>query len=160
VSFRRWWVVAFLAGLAAGLLWWGVTDTATWSVTKDGPVMTDDNVRRQFGVIVNFVFIGAGVSLLLGFAVAFFSDVHWPAVPLVALMAGQASVLAWGVGRVLGPDVPKRLGPVGSRGHAALTVDSPAPFFAWAVFAVAGLLLGMWLFRHESQESEALADHH
>jgi hypothetical protein len=150
VSFRRWWVVAFFVGVAAGVLWWGITDTATFTITKDGVDIRDDETRQQFGAIVNFVFVGAGVCLLLGFLVAFFSDVSWPAVPAVALMSGQAAVLAWLIGSRLGPDTPKRLGPVGAKIHDALGVDAVAPFLAWVVFGVAGLLVGTWMFEHEA----------
>jgi hypothetical protein len=150
VSFRRWWLIAFVLGLAAGVLWWGITDTATFTITKDGVDIRDDETRRQFGAIVNFVGIGAGVCIVLGFLVAFFSDVSWPAVPAVALMSGQAAVLAWLIGSWLGPDKPKSAGPVGSHLQDALAIDAVAPFFAWASFGVAGLLFGMWLFEHEA----------
>lgn len=150
VSFRRWWVAAFVLGLAAGFLWWGISDTATFTVTKDGVDIRNDEARLQFGAIVNFVAVGAGACLLLGFAVAFLSDVSWPAVPAVALMSGQAAVVAWLIGSRLGPDAPTRRGSVGTRIEDALVVDAVAPFVAWAAFGVAGLLLGMWLFEHEA----------
>lgn len=160
VSFFRWWAVALVLGVAAGLLWWGITDTATFTITKDGIDIRDDETRRQFGAIVNFVAIGAGACVLLGFAVAFFSDVFWPAVPIVALMSGAAAVMAWLVGSILGPDKPTGRGPVGSHLQDALTVDAIAPFFAWATFGVAGLLFGMWLVEHRSSEPEAPANPH
>ena len=149
LSFRRWWLVAFVLGALGGVLWWAITDTATFTVTKTGTSLGDDEMRLQFGAIVNFVLIGAGICALLGFAVAFVSDLSWPAVPAVAMMSGQAAVLAWLVGRLLGPDDPKREGPVGTKIHDALAVDAVAPFFAWAVFGVAGVLIGMALIEHE-----------
>lgn len=152
MSLRRWWLAAFVLGVLAGVLWWGVTDTATWTIAKDGPSTTDDETRLQFGAIVNFVLIGAGLSAALGLAVAYFSDISWPAVPAVALMAGQAAVLAWLIGGLLGPDEPSGRGKVGSTVHDALAVDAVAPFFAWAVFAVGGLLVGMALFDHEAAD--------
>ena len=149
LSFRRWWLVAFVLGVLGGVLWWAITDTATYTVTKGGTSLGDDEMRLQFGVIVNFVLIGAGICVLLGLAVAFFSELSWPAVPAVALMCGQAAVLAWLVGGLLGPDDPKRHGSVGTKIHDALTVDAVAPFFAWAVFGVAGLLIGLLLIEHQ-----------
>lgn len=149
LSFRRWWLVAFVLGVLGGVLWWAITDTATFTVTKGGTSLADDEMRRQFGAVVNFVLVGAGICALLGIAVAFVSDLSWPAVPAVALMSGQAAVLAWLVGRLLGPDDPKRAGPVGTKLHDALVVDAVAPFFAWAVFGVAGVLIGMALIVHE-----------
>jgi hypothetical protein len=97
---------------------------------------------------------------LLGFAIAFFSEVSWPAIPAVALLSGQAAVLAWLVGGLLGPDDPKRKGAVGTRIDDALTVDAVAPFVAWAAFGVAGLLIGMALVEHVRVRDEASADHH
>ena len=149
LSFRRWWLVAFVLGVLGGVLWWALTDTATFTVTKTGTSLGDDEMRLQFGAIVNFVLIGAGICALLGLAVAYVSNVSWPAVPAVALMCGQAAVLTWLVGRLLGPDDPKREGPAGTKIYDALTVDAVAPFFAWAVFGVAGVLIGMALIEHE-----------
>jgi MFS family permease len=149
LSFRRWWLVAFVLGVLSGVLWWAITDTATFTVTKDGTSLGDDEMRLQFGAIVSFVLIGAGVCALLGFAVAYVSDLSWPAIPAVALLCGQAAVLAWLVGRLLGPDDPKRKGPIGTKIQDALTVDAVAPFFAWAAFGVAGVLIGLALVSHE-----------
>jgi len=87
LSFRRWWLVAYVLGVLGGVLWWAITDTAVYTVTKDGTSLGDDEMRRQFGVIVNFVLVGAGICAVLGFAIAFFSDVTWPAIPAVALMS-------------------------------------------------------------------------
>jgi len=142
-------MVAFGLGVLGGVLWWAITDTATYTVTKGGTSLGDDEMRLQFGAIVNFVLIGAGICALLGFAVSSFSEVSWPAIPAVALMCGQAAVLTWLVGRLLGPDDPKRHGPVGTKIHDALTVDAMAPFFVWAVFGVAGVLIGLALIEHE-----------
>lgn len=152
LSFRRWWLVSFLLGVLGGVLWWAITETATYTVTKGGVSLADDEMRRQFGAMVNFVIIGAGICVPLGFAIAFFSELSWPAVPLIALMSGQAAVLTWLIGGLLGPDDPKRHGPVGTKIHDSLTVDSVAPFVAWAVFGVAGLLIGLALIDHEPSD--------
>lgn len=158
LSFRRWWLIAFVLGVLGGVVWWAVTDTAVYTVTKSGTDLRDDEMRRQFGAIVNFVLVGAGASVLLGLAIAFFSDVSWPAIPAVSLMCGQAAVLTWLIGGVLGPDDPKRHGAVGTRIPDALTVDAVAPFLAWAVCGVAGMLIGMALIEHEPVEEEAAGD--
>ena len=160
LGFRRWWLVSVVLGVLAGVLWWAITDTATWTVVKDGTSISNDETRLQFGAIVNYVLIGLGVCAVLGFAVAFVSDVSWPAIPAVALLSGQAAVLAWLVGGLLGPDDPKRRGPVGTRIDDSLNVDAVAPFLAWAVFGVAGLLIGMASIRHENVPDEAIADPH
>jgi hypothetical protein len=160
LSFRRWWVVAFVLGLLGGVLWWAITDTATYTVTKGGTSLGDDEMRRQFGAIVNFVLVGAGICAVLGFAIAFFSDLSWPAVPAVVLLCAQAAVLTWLIGGLLGPDDPKRHGPVGTRIQDALTVDAVAPFLAWAVCGLAGVLIGMVLIEHQPAHTEAGDDPH
>lgn len=158
--FVRWLVVALVLGVLGGVLWWALTDTATYTVTKEGTSITDDQTRLQFGAIVNFVLIGAGICVLMGFAVAFFSDVSWPAIPAAALFSGQAGVLAWLVGGLLGPDEPKRQGAVGTRIEDALVIDTVAPFVAWAVFGVAGVLIGMALVDHVTAGDEAGVNRH
>jgi hypothetical protein len=160
LSLRRWWLVAFVLGVLGGVLWWAITDTATYTVTKGGTSLRDDEMRQQFGAVVNFVLIGAGVCAVLGFVIAIVSDLSWPAVPAVALMCGQAAVLTWLVGGWLGPEDPQRRGPVGTRIPDALTVDAVAPFLAWAVCGVAGLLIGMALIEHQPVREEARADPH
>ena len=71
LGFRRWWLVSVVLGVLAGVLWWAITDTATWTVVKDGTSISNDETRLQFGAIVNYVLIGLGVCAVLGFAVAF-----------------------------------------------------------------------------------------
>ena len=155
MNLRRWWLVSLMLGVLGGVLWWAITETATWTITKDGTSISNDETRLQFGAIVNFVLIGTGGCLLLGFAVAYVSQVSWTAIPLVGILSGQAAVVAWLVGGLLGPDEPKRKGPVGSQVHDALSVDAVAPFFAWAVFGIAGLLIGMVLVEHHAAHDEA-----
>jgi hypothetical protein len=152
--------VAFVLGVLGGVLWWATTDTATYTVTKDGTSLGDDEMRRQFGAIVNFVLVGAGICAVLGFAIAFLSEVSWLAIPAVTLMSGQAAVVTWLTGGLLGPDDPKRHGAVGTKIPDALTVDAVAPFFAWAVFGLVGLLLGMALIDHAPVHAEAGDDPH
>ena len=145
---RRWWTAAVLLGVGGGVAWRLVTHPALWSVTETGLSMTEDQSRHQFGAVVNFVLIGAIVAVLFGFALGVTrTDVGWRLVPSVAGMMGFASVFAWSVGRAFGPSDPSaaRHKPLGTRVPDVLTVDSVAPFLAWAVFGVAGLLVGTWL---------------
>ena len=94
LNLRRWWLVSAVLGILAGILWWAITDTATWTVTKGGTSINNDETRLQFGAVVSFVLIGAGICALLGFAIAFFSEVSWPAVPAVAGPSGGSSPAA------------------------------------------------------------------
>lgn len=147
-SVRRWWAIAFLIGVVAGVVWWAIADTATFIVTSDGVDLPDNEMREQFGVVAQFVIVGAVTSVLLGFVLGLTTNVSWPAVPIVAVLAGQAAVVAWLVGTFLGPGDPNPKAGVGARVNDSLGVDAVAPFVAWAVFGVAGLLLAVWWFDH------------
>ena len=52
---RRWWLVSAVLGVLGGILWWAITDTATWTITKGGTSISNDETRLQFGAIVSFV---------------------------------------------------------------------------------------------------------
>lgn len=152
VSARRWWHLAALLGVVAGVVWWAVTDTAAWVITADGASMGEAAAQHQFGAIVNFVMIGAVVCFLLGLVVTLVAGARWWVVPAVAIMSGFAAGLAWLVGHLLGPDGPSRTdhAAIGTRVPDALTVDAAAPFVAWAVFGVAGVLVGTWILGRRS----------
>jgi hypothetical protein len=151
-AIRRWWFASALLGVIAGVVWWAVTDTASWVITAQGATMSEEESQRQFGAIVTFVIIGAVVCLLLGVTLTLVVGEHWWLVPAVAILSGVAAGLAWLVGHLLGPDGPSSTdrGSVGTRIADALTVDAAAPFVAWAVFGVAGVLLGTWVLHRTS----------
>jgi len=158
---RRWWYVSVLLGIASGVVWWAVTDTGRWVVTAAGATMSEGQSQRQFGAIVTFVIIGAVACLLFGLVITLAVGEHWWLVPAVAIMSGFAAGLAWLVGHLLGPDGPSKAdrGSIGARVPSALTIDAAAPFVAWAVFGVAGVLVGTWvLHRASARRSDVLPD--
>jgi hypothetical protein len=143
---RRWWYLSVLLGIVAGVVWWAVTDTGRWVITAAGATMSEGQSQRQFGAIVTFVIIGAVVCFLFGLVITLAVGEHWWLVPAVAVMSGFAAGLAWLVGHLLGPDGPSKAdkSSIGAHVPSALTIDSAAPFVAWAVFGVAGVLVGTW----------------
>jgi hypothetical protein len=157
VVLRRWWPAAGLLGVIGGVVWWAITGTAIWVVTAEGATMSEGQSAHQFGAIVRFVIVGAVLCFLFGVAITVAVGEHWWLVPMVALMSVFASGLAWLVGDLLGPDGPSRSdrGAIGARIPSALKVDTAAPFVAWAVFGVAGVLIGTWVL-----ERRARAVHH
>jgi len=153
VAVRRWWLAAGLLGVIGGVVWWAIPDTAIWVVNAEGATMTEGQSAHQFGAIVRFVVVGAVICFLLGVAMTVTVGEHWWLVPVVALMSGFASGLAWLVGDLLGPDGPSSSdrGSIGARIPSALKVDAAAPFVAWAVFGVAGVLIGTWVLHHRAK---------
>lgn len=144
---RGWWVAACLSGILGGVVWWAIAKPAMWRITADGVTLSEDQSGHQFGVVISYVVIGAVVCFLFGVVLTVRVHEHWVLVPVVAAMSGLAAAVAWQVGKFLGPDGPSRdtHGPVGTHVPAALSVGTAAPFVMWAVFGVAGVMVGTWL---------------
>lgn len=153
VVLRRWWPAAGLVGAIGGVVWWAITDTAIWVVTAEGATMSEGQSAHQFGAIVRFVIVGAVICVLFSAVMTVAVGEHWWLVPMAALMSGLASGLAWLVGHLLGPDGPSSAdrGSIGLRIPSALKVDAAAPFVAWAVFGVAGVLIGTWVLERRGR---------
>lgn len=149
---RRWWYLAVVLGVLAGVVWWAVTDTGQWVITAEGASMSEGQSQLEFGAIVNFVFVGAAVCSLFGLLITLVVGARWWLVPAVAVMSGMASGLAWLVGHLLGPEGPSKSdhSSIGARIPGVLTIDTAAPFVAWAVFGVAGVLVGTWVLDRRS----------
>jgi hypothetical protein len=156
VVLRRWWPASALLGVVGGVVWWQLADTAVWVVTREGATMSEEQSARRFGAIVTFVIVGAVLCLLFGLVMTVLVGEHWFLVPAVAVMSGFAASVTWLVGHWLGPDGPSRgdSGSIGARIPSALTVDAAAPFLAWVVFGVAGVLLGTWVRERRSRAED------
>ena len=161
MTLPRWSLAALISGVVGGVVWRFVTHPAIWVVTAAGATMSEDQSARQFGAVVTFVVIGAVISFLFGVAITMRLGDHWSLVPLVAVLSGAAAGLAWTVGHLLGPHGPSSAdrASIGARIPSALTVDAAAPFVAWAVFGVAGVLVGTWVLdRLSRREAPAVPD--
>jgi hypothetical protein len=154
VVLRRWLPASVLLGVVGGLAWWRLADTAVWVVTAEGATMSEEQSARRFGAIVTFVAVGAVLCFVFGLVMTLAVGEHWTLVPVVALMSGLAAGLTWLIGHWLGPDGPSSAdqGSIGARIPSALTVDTAAPFVAWAVFGVAGVLIGTWVRSHRAKD--------
>jgi hypothetical protein len=159
-----WSVVMLALGVAGGLFWVWLAEPAQWEVTEQGIILTEDAARGQFEVVVAFVAIGA--VLCLGWGVAagrVLREIGWRLVPVFAVFASAAALIAWRVGVALGPADPRdTVDPsLGDRLPAQLEIDAVAPFVVWPIFALAGLLLAAWLDRSDDVEpsDEFMAGH-
>jgi hypothetical protein len=146
----RWAAGMLVLGVVGGLLWAWQADPAEWHVTKDGIVLSEDAARGQFSVVVTFILVGSALSFLWAWAAAHtLRDIGWIRVPAFALAATLAALVAWRVGVVVGPPGPEHASDpqVGERLPSRLDVDAVAPFLAWPIFALLGLLWDSWLQR-------------
>ncbi len=149
----RWsrpWVVLVSAvglGLLAGLVWWQLAVPGQWEMRDVGLALTEEASRGQFQVVVVFTLVGAIAALVWAVALSLLSRrAGWQLV--VAIMAGSvlAAVVAWQVGHLVGPPAPETVAGLqaGDTVPDELMVDSVAPFLAWPIAALVGVLLVSW----------------
>ena len=148
-------IVMLLLGVAVGFVWEALAKPAEWEVREGGSiVLTEIAARDQFGVIVVFVIAGIIASLVWGVvATLVLKDLGWRLTPLVVVATLAAAVIAWRIGVAIGPVGPREaVDPaVGDRLPSKLAVDGIAPFFAWPVFGVAGIVLTTWMRKDEDE---------
>ena len=141
-------LVLTVAGVPAGLAWWGLAPRADFRITDAGPepvgtpsgelLIADDAV---------FVLVLAVVGLIAGLA-AWRVRRRRGVATVVALAAGAVatSVVAWQVGELLGTGPTEaQIGDVGAVVTTSLTLGSPpaiavAPFTAVLVYVVRALM--------------------
>ncbi|MGZ5366499.1 hypothetical protein [Aeromicrobium sp.] len=143
----RWVAGVLVLGVASGFVWLLLADPAEWDVTTDGTVLTEEGAKGRFGVIVTFVLIGIVVSFVGGLVAGLkLRRIGWPLVPLFAVAALLAAVMAWRIGVAFGPPDPTSVTgtSVGDKIPQELTIDSFAPFLVWPIFALIGLLLAVY----------------
>jgi hypothetical protein len=127
--------------------WVALADPPRWQVTERGIVLTEQASARQLGVELVFVALGATASLVWGGLVGgVLRHLGWATVPLACVGTLLASLGAWRLGVLLGPDGPRAaVDPrLGQEILAQLAVDSPAAFLVWPIAALVGLLLVTW----------------
>lgn len=136
-----------LAGVPAGLLWWGLAPRAVYRVTATGPVAVG-NPSDELLVADDAVFalLLAGVGLLAGAAVWLLRRRRGVAT-LVALALGTCltAVVAWQLGELLGAGPTRaQLDDVGARVTTGLRLGSLpalalAPFTALLAYVLGAL---------------------
>jgi hypothetical protein len=139
-----------VAGLPAGLLWWGLAPRADFRITADGPVPVGQP-SRELSVaddsVLVLVLVGLGV-LAGGLAWALRRRRGVAVVAALALGAGAAAVVAWQLGELLGPGPTEaQLADVGRVVTTPLRL-SAVPALAVAPFsAVLAYLVGVVVAR-------------
>ena len=142
-------LVLAVSGLLAGLLWWQIAPRAHFKVTTDDVVAIGGPVSNELFMADDGVLalVLAGLGLVAGLVVWFLRR-HRGVAALGALTVGTAAagVVAWQLGRLLGPGPTKAdLAHVGARVTTSLDLNTPValvtgPFVAVLVYVVAASL--------------------
>lgn len=146
---RTWAVLVSAVGLGviAGLVWWQLATPGQWEMRDVGLALTEEASRGQFQVIVVFTLVGAIAALVWSVVLSLlFWESGWQLV--VAIMAGSvlAAIVAWQVGAFVGPPPLETVAglAMGDTVPDELMIDSAAPFLAWPIAALVGVLLVSW----------------
>jgi hypothetical protein len=154
-------VMAFAAlglglGAVAGVAWWGMVDVPAYRVNPDGGASIGERGLAEFVAgDAWFCAIGLLVGVGLGLvAWRVLSDLGWPLVLLVGVVAVLSSLMCWYVGHRLGPgDFVGRLAAAqpGDLVPIELTLRARASLLTWPFFAIMPVLLGSSLGRDEEE---------
>lgn len=133
-----------VAGVLAGLLWWGVTPVPSWTRTADNATLDELSMGGLVAIDGWFVVIAAFGGLLSGILLTSLRTRDLRAtVLLVVLGAGLASALMYLVGHQLGTtdlDAALRHTAIGKGVPAPLVPKAHAVYLVWPVLALAGAL--------------------
>lgn len=138
-------VVAFLiGGVLAAVLWVWFADPPYAVVEGDNAYQNPTQLGRQFGVDAAFTWASLVVAVPLGVVFGLrWHRLGWPVAVVLMLAATAASVVAWWLGGILGPDDPLDLLATahdGERLHQPLDIAAKGLFLTAPVGAVSGFI--------------------
>jgi hypothetical protein len=137
--------IFLVLGLAGGVLWWLLVDPAAYTKTRDGGVMSEAALRRQFSADGVYAVIAAVTGLVTGLVLTWWRsrDPLLTSLLLVLGAALAAAVMAL-IGHLLGPGDPAaalREAKVGAQVPVRLEVDTFSVYLVWPVAVLAGALV-------------------
>jgi hypothetical protein len=137
--------IFLVLGLVGGVLWWLLVDPAAYTKTRDGGVMSEAALRRQFSADGVYAVIAAVTGLVTGLVVTWWRsrDPLLTSVLLVLGAALAAAVMAL-TGYLLGPGDPAtalREARPGAQVPLRLEVDTFSVYLVWPVAVLAGALV-------------------
>jgi hypothetical protein len=139
-----------LAGVLGGWLWSEFADPPAFEVIRSTATMGEEEAGRQFGVDVTFALVGVVLAVPLGLLTGWrWHRVGWPQAVACTVGAGIATVIAWRLGIVLGPEDPAKLLAAASVGDLLperLDVHARGLLLAWPVGALAGFVAAVLIF--------------
>ena len=137
--------ILLVLGLAGGVLWWLLVDPAAYTKTRDGGVMSEAALRRQFSADGVYAVIAAVTGLVAGLVLTWWRS-RDPLLTSLLLILGAAlaaAVMAL-TGHLLGPGDPGtalREAKVGAQVPLRLEVDTFSVYLVWPVAVLAGALV-------------------
>ena len=137
--------IFLVLGLAGGVLWWLLVDPAAYTKTRDGGVMSEAALRRQFSADGVYAVIAAVTGLVTGLVLTWWRsrDPLLTSLLLVLGAALAAAVMAL-TGYLLGPGDPAtalREARLGAQVPLRLGVDTLSVYLVWPVAVLAGALV-------------------
>jgi len=151
---------AVLVGAAGGALWAWLAEPANWQVVGGRIVMTEFSSLDEFPVLLWFVAIGLVLSFGYALVGQFVLKADWARAAWLVVGAVVASLIAWRLGIVLGPDDPRGVAATLTEGDTVpdqLSLNSIVPFIAWPIGALAGILLASSFERDSETGSQNFA---
>ena len=137
--------IFLVLGLVGGVLWWFLVDPAAYTKTRDGGVMSEAALRRQFSTDGVYAVIAAVTGLVTGLVLTWWRsrDPLLTSLLLVLGAALAAAVMAL-TGHLLGPGDPTtalREAKVGAQVPLRLEVDTFSVYLVWPIAVLAGALV-------------------
>ena len=137
--------IFLVLGLVGGVLWWLLVDPAAYTKTRDGGVMSEAALRRQFSADGVYAVIAAVTGLVTGLVLTWWRsrDPLLTSLLLVLGAALAAAVMAL-TGYLLGPGDPAtalREAELGAQVPLRLEVDTFSVYLVWPVAVLAGALV-------------------
>jgi hypothetical protein len=134
-----------LLGVVCGVLWWLLVDPATYTKLRDGGVMQEEDLAKQFSADGVYVVIAGVAGLASGVLLTWWRarDVLLTSLLLV-LGTVVAAVAMELTGHLLGPGDPGAAlaaAKVGGRVPERLDVDAFTVYLAWPISALVGALV-------------------
>jgi hypothetical protein len=137
--------ILLLLGLAGGVLWWLLVDPAAYTKTRDGGVMSEAALRRQFSADGVYAAIATVTGLVTGLVLTWWRS-RDPLLTSLLLVLGAvlAAVVMALTGHLLGPGDPAtalREAKVGAQVPLRLEVDTFSVYLVWPIAVLAGALV-------------------
>lgn len=132
-------------GLVCGVLWWLLVDPAAYTKTRDGGIMSEADLSRQFAADGMYVVIAGVAGLASGLALSWWRT-RDPLLTSALLLVGSAvaAVAMVLTGHLLGPGDPGAVLSAARRGTRVpvrLDVDAFTVYLAWPVAVLSGALV-------------------